>query len=551
VVTGSGTDSTAVLDGFTVTGGNSDEELLHPVGGGGIYSLGGSPTVMNVTFSGNISSSGGGGMCNDYGSKPTLTNVEFDHNTANMGGGMVNDHASSPRLTNVAFRANSATSSGGGMANFMQSNAILTAVTFIGNAAAGHGQSEAVPMGGGGLYNNASSPTLEEVTFDQNSAADQGGGMNNDNGSHPQVREVTFRGNKAGSAGGGVSNNSSNPTLTNVAFVDNTAGRGGGMSNSNSSSPIIGNVTFSGNSAVRTTHPRSFKWGGGMFNSTGSPILTNVTFNGNSADEGGGMYNFDSSPIITNVTMSGNSASSSGNGMVNMQGGQIRIDTSIFWNGGSDISSYFTSVATANSIVSGGCPGGTGVTATCTNVTDVDPRLGPLADNGGYTRTMALGRGSPAIDGCGVSARYAVTDQRGVARPQGRDCDLGAYEAEVSRVLSVTRADPNPARGSRVRFTVTFSEPVTGVDPSDFRLTATGVLAPSILGVTGSGATYGVTVDTGSGNGSIRLDVVDDESILNALDPYNYFGRRCQTSFSGGEAYAVQKSTPHSRVFRR
>ena len=56
-----------------------------------------------------------------------------------------------------------------------------------------------------------------------------------------------------------------------------------------------------------------------------------------------------------------------------------------------------------------------------------DPKLGPLQSNGGLTDTMALVPGSPAIDAGGNSACPA-TDQRGVARPQGMACDIGAYE---------------------------------------------------------------------------------------------------------------------------
>jgi hypothetical protein len=55
----------------------------------------------------------------------------------------------------------------------------------------------------------------------------------------------------------------------------------------------------------------------------------------------------------------------------------------------------------------------------------VDPRLGPLQANGGPTFTRALTTGSPAING---GSGCPVTDQRGTARPQGTDCDIGAFE---------------------------------------------------------------------------------------------------------------------------
>jgi len=60
--------------------------------------------------------------------------------------------------------------------------------------------------------------------------------------------------------------------------------------------------------------------------------------------------------------------------------------------------------------------------------------LSPLANNGGFTQTMVLGAGSPAID-AGNNATCASTDQRGVKRPQGPHCDMGAYEAPVTRLF--------------------------------------------------------------------------------------------------------------------
>jgi hypothetical protein len=60
--------------------------------------------------------------------------------------------------------------------------------------------------------------------------------------------------------------------------------------------------------------------------------------------------------------------------------------------------------------------------------------LGPLADNGGPTLTMALGAGSPAIDIVVPSAGCLPTDQRGAPRPQGVACDAGAYEAAAQPV---------------------------------------------------------------------------------------------------------------------
>lgn len=61
-----------------------------------------------------------------------------------------------------------------------------------------------------------------------------------------------------------------------------------------------------------------------------------------------------------------------------------------------------------------------------------NPLLGPLAGNGGPTQTMALQAGSPAIDG-GDGAGCPATDQRGVPRPGGAACDVGAFEIATPR----------------------------------------------------------------------------------------------------------------------
>jgi hypothetical protein len=69
-----------------------------------------------------------------------------------------------------------------------------------------------------------------------------------------------------------------------------------------------------------------------------------------------------------------------------------------------------------------------------------DPKLGPLADNGGPTLTMALLPGSPAID-AGNTSLAPATDQRGFSRPAGRAADIGAFEyGSVMSPIAVTRS---------------------------------------------------------------------------------------------------------------
>jgi predicted outer membrane repeat protein len=321
----------------------------------------------------------GGGMYN-ITSAATLRNLIFTGNSSTLyGGGLFNDHGA-PKLTNVTFSNNSAGQSGGGMYN-LSGNASLSNVVFDGNSAV-----NSISVSGGALYNDASNPSLTNVTFNGNSVS--GTATNND--------------------GGAIFNSSSSPALT--------------------------NVTFSGNSAKGTDSA-----GGAIYNLSSNPKLSNVTFNGNSAaGAGGAINNNGSNPRLTNATFSGNSAGGGG-AMYNYGGSTPAIFDSIFWGDGiAEFLNNASSPILTDNAVQGGCPSG----ATCAGVLiTANPMLAPLQNNGGFTRTMALGAGSPAIDAGQGSSDCAPKDQRGVIRPQGARCDMGAYEVRALSLLSVGTYD--------------------------------------------------------------------------------------------------------------
>jgi parallel beta-helix repeat protein len=105
VVTGAGTNSTAILDGFTITAGNANYFVLiywHYLGGG-MYNKYSSPTVTNCKFIGNWAYIGGGVYNSD--SNPTVTNCVFSGNSV-IAGGMCNIDSSSPTVTNCTFSGN-------------------------------------------------------------------------------------------------------------------------------------------------------------------------------------------------------------------------------------------------------------------------------------------------------------------------------------------------------------------------------------------------------------------------------------------------------------
>ena len=295
---------------------------------------------------------------------------------------------------------------------------------------------------GGGLYCNgmgsghACSPALANLAFLGNSASVYGGAMFNSGVnkgvSSPVLSNVTFSGNKAGESGGAMLNagegGESSPTLTDVMFSNNSANnRGGAMDNwcdlGGVSVPILTNITFSGN-AAGSLGGAIYNYGpGGICN----PTLTNITFNGNSAQSGGAIYNYGpgssgtSRPTLINVILWSDiliGTGGSGPEIVNFYGAAPSVD---------------------HSIVQGGCAAG----STCTNLFTGDPMLGVLANNGGFTQTMLPGTGSAAIDAglCHVdNAAVPRDDQRGLPRPQGAACDIGAVEVAVATTLAVAVA---------------------------------------------------------------------------------------------------------------
>ncbi len=188
-----GLDSTAVLDGVTITGGFADG-LSPRNAGAGMQNIGASPTLRNITFHGNIAAFGGG-MYNRNGSAPRIINSVFRENEALQGGGMYNRNLSHPFIHNTKFLANEAEEEGGG------------------------------------LFNSRSNPILVNVLMSGN-IADQGGGVVNYLGSHPTFVNCTLSGNLAGDSGGGMANTwESRATIHNTIIWGNVATRSGNRGN--------------------------------------------------------------------------------------------------------------------------------------------------------------------------------------------------------------------------------------------------------------------------------------------------------------------------------
>jgi CSLREA domain-containing protein len=253
----------------------------------------------------------------------------------------------------------------------------------------------------------------------------------------------------AGNSGSGIRVFNATVTLTNSTVARNSAGDGGGIANE-AGRLTIARSTITNNSATGQ--------GGGILNTVNDPFrrqgasltLTNSTVSGNSAGSGGGIAN---SPLrsgaglrLTNSTVARNSATQEGGGIFQTGGviededqGFLTLANSLLAQNsaptGPDVLILKGAAFARFSLIGDGT--GSGFTNTDGNQVGnvspngslIDPKLGPLADNGGPTLTHALLLGSPAIDAAS-SADCPAKDQRGVSRPQGPACDIGSYERE-------------------------------------------------------------------------------------------------------------------------
>ena len=164
-----------------------------------------------------------------------------------------------------------------------------------------------------------------------------------------------------------------------------------------------------------------------MTGARSNPVLTNVTFRENSAfAAGGAIYLSTANAVLTSVILEDDSANTVNSEIGYDTGGTATLDHGLVWNSDTN---------------SGACPSGT----TCTNMQYADPMLGTLQANGGFTPTFLPGTGSAAIDN-GKDAGCPATDQRGVPRPQGIHCDIGATEVLQTCFVDNTAAGANSGR---------------------------------------------------------------------------------------------------------
>lgn len=381
---------------------------------------------------------------------------------------------------------------------------------------------------GGGVINHGTLAIMDSAFFASNALF--GGGVFSDG--TLTIADSAFFHNVAAFEGGGLYNGGT-LTITNSVFSSNNAiFNGGGMYNGGTLT--IANSAFSGNSA---------DIGGGVYAYNGSLNIANSTFVQNNATYGSGVYSdFYSTLTMTNSTVSQNNGLSS---VVTYNIGTLKNTIIANTVGGIDCDGVLSGASVNNLIEDSAyaCGLTNGVNG---NIVGVDPNLGTLTGSPAY---LPLNLGSPAID-AGDNATCAAApvnnqSQNGVTRPQDGNndtttvCDIGSYEAPDSfapSVTSIVRADLNPTTSPVVEFDVTFSEDVTGVDMTDFTATVTSgsISGASVTGVSGSGAAYTVAVSTGTGSGTLRLD-------LNASGTgiQDMVGNPIAGGFTSGEEYTI------------
>jgi CSLREA domain-containing protein len=289
--------------------------------------------------------------------------------------------------------------------------------------------------GAGILINPQAIPgtvTLTDVVISESHATVAGGGIAN----HEilVISDSAITGNRAasGDIGGGIFN-AGDLTISDSTISGNSAdGVGGGLYNTGPAA--ISGATFSGNSAGSE--------GGGVANAGGVVTMTNVTFSGNTAGSaGGGIYNgfAGSQMTLLNATLAGDSAPAAQE-ISHDNTGPFHLKNTI-------IAGTTAGKNCAGTLSSDGHNLASDATCGLTHGGDkknMDPVLGPLADNGGPTQTRALLAGSPAIDVGSGDCPPPATDQRGTVRPQGAGCDIGAFELVIAaRIWGDNRCDGN------------------------------------------------------------------------------------------------------------
>ncbi|EDY82967.1 hypothetical protein VDG1235_2590 [Verrucomicrobiia bacterium DG1235] len=316
IVTGSGTDATAILDGFTIGASNNDNLK----GGGALFNDNGSPTIANCSFIGNTTTRNGGAIANINGSSPTITNCYFEDNRG-LGGAIANLDGSSLTITDSVFESNGSTDKLAGAIFIEAGNLTLENCIFTDNTG----------YEGAAIFTRSEAQLdLTDCEFSGNQALFDGGAIIQQLHSTLAITRCKFMSNSAGNLGGAIYIQDlaakaieDATVIRDSTFMNNTAGDKGGAINSRGANTLaISNSVFENN--------RGTLYGGAIYHVNQSLLsVEDSSFRRNSASQGGAIYTQSSDAAITGSLFYENQASERG-GAINALGGELTFESSRF-----------------------------------------------------------------------------------------------------------------------------------------------------------------------------------------------------------------------------
>jgi predicted outer membrane repeat protein len=518
VVTAPGAAPTTILDGLTIEGASANADDFPDDRGGGLLSIGGSPTLRNCTFAENGAFQRGGAVYVGSGS-PLIEDCHFEGNVANVGGAVFAT-GGEPVIRRTTFRGNN----GGAVGLWEGADALIEDALFEENELSALRIRSSSPVvrrttlrsnscgpscGGGAYLQGSGAPLFEDCLFEGNTGVG-GGGAVYAAGATPAFVRTTFRENvNTGDSGGAVylseaTSDAASPALfLGCRFERNRGTSGGGLFAFGTALAVV-NTVFVGNRATLSETGR----GGAVFVNTapatapgGGPgvAFANVVVAGNEGRDGGGLLlaNLPGAARLVNATVAGNRSLGVGGGVSTFEAGGLSFENSILWGnevpegaeGGVALFHEAGEGPTVErSIVEGGCP----VAVDCEGVLDADPLFARSPHPGGDGAwgtadddygSLRLVEGSPGVDaglasllpadrwdldGDGDTAEPLPLDVAGDPRVVGAEVDLGAYEGTVPVSTEgapsaggelTLSAYPNPSRGA-----VTLALDVPGTD---------------------------------------------------------------------------------------
>jgi hypothetical protein len=442
-------NASLTISGVTITGGQNTN------GGAFFVHDGCALTLTECTLAGN-QAIGTNGLDGANGSNSSNGNGGNGRNatpaTPAYGGAIFN--LGSVTLINCTVSTNSAKGGTGGNGGNGGNSAAQLGIG--GNGGAGTAGAAAF---GGAIYHAGDSLTISNCVFSGNSVAGGNGGTGGTAGTGHSAGLAGSGG--AGTQGSGAAVYSTNEVLiVQSTFVNNSAhggdsaaggtdSNGGGISGARGGDSFGGGLFTAGGEVTNCTFYLNDTAGGkGGDGGPGTSTLGTGGNGGNGGNAtGAALYNsntnvdlFVVSCTISNCSAVGGTNGAAGTGSFPGTAGNKGASHGSIANGSGAFDLLYTILATN---VSGGAAFGTiqdvsynitfGNTLTLKSGSHSfktnDVKLGPLTDNGGFTPTMALQVGSPALDRIPITNEFPETDQRGQPRPQGPKVDIGAYEA--------------------------------------------------------------------------------------------------------------------------